>query len=120
MNTHDAIRAHLLAPLGSLDSLPRPESLEVTARLNERRFAEFESLRRNRQGIGRHRYEVPSGFAPHAQIEAAIDRLRRYLDSGNQEHLVDAANLCALEFVNPGSHPAPSFRSVDDGRHVEI
>lgn len=119
MTVHDAIRSHLLAPLGPLDPLPRTESLEVTRRLNEQRFAEFERLSRNRQGVGRHRYEIPTGRAPHAQIEAAIDRLRRYLESGNQEHLVDAANLCALEFVNPGSHPSPSFRSTDDGKHVE-
>jgi len=53
-------------------------------------------------------------------IKSIIKHLRSYLKTGNQEHLVDAANLCMVEAaLNPSCHPAPYFRSIDDGEHTE-
>lgn len=48
-------------------------------------------------------------------IELALDR---YRSTGNQEELVDIANLAMLEFVRP-SHPAPIWAPTDDKDHVE-
>ena len=49
-------------------------------------------------------------------INQAMDRLRRYEDTRNMEHLVDAANMCLLEFEF-GEHPKKHFESLDDGKH---
>jgi hypothetical protein len=51
-------------------------------------------------------------------VSGAIRRLERYRADGNIEHLVDAANLCLMEFMVPNCHESPSFRSIDDGEHL--
>lgn len=52
-------------------------------------------------------------------VGSAIRRLRAYLRTGNTEHLVDAANLCRVEFV-AGSHPRKHWAAADDdGEHAE-
>jgi len=48
----------------------------------------------------------------------AKNRIDRYLEDGNTEHLVDAANMCLLEFEF-GNHPDKHFESVDDGVHTK-
>jgi hypothetical protein len=83
---------------------------------------EFERLRRNRFSVGYFRYghnfeTVEPG--DYLNVESAIQRLQRYLIDGNQEHLVDAANLCAVEYINPASHSNPHFAPSDDGQHIE-
>jgi hypothetical protein len=82
----------------------------------------FEAAMRARLLMGAFRYGPfkAQGRGRHRNIESAIRRLRRYLREGNQEDLVDAANLCLVEFVAPGSHPAPHWHAVDDGEHVEV
>jgi len=45
-------------------------------------------------------------------------RIALYKKTGNDEILVDCANLCMCEFVN-GTHPKKHFKSVDDGVHTE-
>ena len=81
---------------------------------------EFETLMRNRLLVGRYRYakmSAPSKGA-YKNVSSAITRLRRYQDTGNLEYLVDAANLCLVEFV-AGRHPNRHFDASDDGEHVE-
>jgi hypothetical protein len=118
----DHLRASLLSQLPSLDPLPVPVSLEYV--LSRQTLVEqFESLRRNRLAFGffRYRHNFHSGERGHYNsVDGAIDRLKRYLKDGNQEHLVDAANLCMVEFVQPACHPNPHFSPTDDGEHVEI
>jgi hypothetical protein len=46
--------------------------------------------------------------------------LRKYKADGNQEHLVDAANLCMVEFIQPACHPSPHFTPSDDGEHASV
>lgn len=72
----------------------------------------FERLMRNRLVFGAYRYGLrdfaagePSG---HDAVGSAIARLRAYQRDGNQEHLVDAANLCLVEFGCP-MHPSPRW-----------
>ena len=82
---------------------------------------DFEQLMRNRLVMGALRYETfaekRSGHT-YDLIGSTIERLTAYQETGNMEHLVDAANLCMIEFETP-SHRNPNWESVDDGMHVE-
>ena len=77
------------------------------------RLDQFERYMRNRLLMGAFRYgtflEQRGQGLRHDNIPSALRRLRKYWASaeGNQELLVDAANLCLVEFVAPGSHPSP-------------
>jgi hypothetical protein len=86
------------------------------------RSADFELLRMNRKIMGAFRYGSmqENRTKRHRNVEAAIQRLSLYLRDGNQEHLLDAANLCEIEWVNPGSHRNPHFSPVDDGPHKVV
>jgi hypothetical protein len=117
---NEHIRAHLLASIPSLEPLPTPVSLEYVMS-RQTLVARFDELRRNRLGFGffRYHHNFHSGErGKYNSIDSAIDRLRSYKKDGNQEHLVDAANLCMVEFVQPACHPNPHFSSTDDGEHV--
>ena len=76
----------------------------------------FERLMRNRLIIGRYRYGRldRDGDQNYDRVGNAIERLRMYQKTKNAEYLVDAANLCMVEFVNGDHH----FEAVDDGPHV--
>jgi hypothetical protein len=105
----DAIRAHLLARAG-LGDLPTRES-EWCPR--------FEAAMRARLVMGALRYGRMGspGKPQYDRTTCAVRRLLDYAESGNLERLVDAANLCLLEFVE-GIHPLRHFRADDDGRHT--
>jgi len=68
--------------------------------------------------LGTLRYEI-CGRMPYDAVGSAIERLKAYQDDGNREHLVDAANLCRVEWLNP-THPRPCWRAQgDDGIHTQ-
>jgi hypothetical protein len=48
----------------------------------------------------------------------AIKRILKYIEMGNSEHLVDAANMLLLEFEF-GRHPDKHFGAIDDGEHCQ-
>lgn len=87
---------------------------------------EFESHMRDRLMMGFFRYGAfQDPFKPSfKQIESAIRRLQNYLNPeheqyGNAELLVDAANLCMVEWKHP-NNPAFHFLATDDGEeHAE-
>lgn len=81
---------------------------------------EFEEFRKNRMVLGTFRYgDYKSPTAKkYDRIGSAIKRLQRYQETGNSEFLVDAANLCMIEFDVP-NHKKAHFNSVDDGEHVK-
>ena len=109
---HEAIRARLLAQAGVPPDAPKT---------NGRAWSwEFEQLMRNRLRVGGFRYGalVEGARSEYDRIGSAISRLRTYRRTGNLEHLVDAANMCLVEFVMP-SHPAPTWDPADDGEHAE-
>ena len=108
-----------------VSELPMPEDEpEVMLSLDKLRRSQwsetFERLMRNRLVMGSFRYGLlrRNSGAKFDSISSAIDRLQAYKDSGNQEHLVDAANLCLVEFVAE-SHPNAHMESIDDGEHVK-
>jgi hypothetical protein len=110
----------MLSQIEPLDPLPKPVPLEqVIAR--QTLIERFEVLRRNRLAIGYFRYchNFHSGErGKYNSVDSTIERLRRYKRDGNQEHLVDAANLCMVEFVQPSCHPKPHFTASDDADHA--
>jgi len=81
---------------------------------------EFEELMRNRLIMGAFRYgklRAP-GKPQFDRVAYAIRCLEQFRQTGNLEHLVDAANLCLVEFVE-GKHPHRHFAAVDGGDHAE-
>lgn len=78
----------------------------------------FEKLRKNRMIMGFFRYGgIRGNKKKYANIESAILRLKKYQETGNSEFLVDASNLCMIEFTQE-NHPKFHFNSVDDGIHT--
>lgn len=115
---HDQIRAHLLRSCGRIDEPLGQMQLDELQRTEW--SPAFERLMRNRLLMGAFRYgRLHEPHAAHDNVRSAIARLRRYLDDGNQEHLVDAANLCLVEYVRGECHENPNLRAVDDGPHTE-
>lgn len=80
---------------------------------------EFETLMRNRLLMGAFRYgEMNSPNKPkYDRINSIIKRLELYQKNGNDEHLVDVANIAMMEFIE-GDHPKKHFKSIDDGIHT--
>lgn len=111
------LRSRLLAKVH--DS---PVGKSVNAhRLKETQWCpEFEQLMRNRLLLGSFRYGSlqRQRLQQYKNIDSAITRLNLYQETGNLEHLVDAANLCLVEYV-AGEHPNRHFEATDDGIHVE-
>ena len=115
--THDAIRKHLLEEVFGIfeqvERLPDLEELKQTEYCDE-----FDELRRNRMVMGAFRYgrlSNPDKWK-YNFIEGLRKKLWAYVDTGNTENLVDAANYLMLEFMQP-SHPNAHFRAEDNTNH---
>ena len=80
----------------------------------------FEYLMRNRLCMGYFRY-APLSKQKKGQMDniGSIEkRVKKYKETGNDELLVDIANICMVEFLL-GAHPNKHFASEDDGEHVQ-
>lgn len=101
--------------------LPPPEKLPLHVLRKTQWSKPFERLMRNRLIMGALRYETfeEKRHTDHNYqlIESAIQRLQKYQETGNQEYLVDSANLCMIEFECP-THKNPKWDPIDDGEHV--
>lgn len=98
----------------------QPKRIDVASLRESEWCPHFEQLMRNRLVLGAIRYgHMHDMSRRYKNVQSAIKRLETYLQTGNQEHLVDAANLCLMEFIKPGSHPQPHLSPVDDGDHAE-
>jgi len=77
----------------------------------------FETLMRNRLIMGAFRYErFGPGKSNYPTATEAIRRILNYIETGNTESLVDAANMLLIEFEF-GRHPNKHFAGIDDGEH---
>lgn len=78
----------------------------------------FERLMRNRMRVGCFRYGAlgERGKKQYKRIDSIRKRLKKYIDTGNKEMLVDIANLCMCEFEEGSG----SFFSENDYDHVNI
>ena len=66
--------------------------------------------------VGFHRYGQSKVYAENNKydiMETIKARLKLYADTGNQEHLVDAANFIMIEYMYP-QHPNAHFESVEE------
>lgn len=101
----------------STDPAPPPTISEIYA---TQWSPEFERLMRNRLAMGFFRYgPLPSQKKGlYNNIGSIRKRLDLYEATGNDELLVDIANIAMVEFLN-GGHPNKHFTAVDDGVHVE-
>lgn len=68
----------------------------------------------NRLGISHWKYGSIHDTFPHHRrgVDNIQQRVDKYLETGNTEWLIDAANYCLIEFMRP-SHPTPDFRATD-------
>lgn len=99
--------------------LPAPETHRCElAQARACWFPRFIELMRNRMALGTYRYgDFRDPTQPRYDcVGSAQQRIQAYLNSGNTEHLVDAANLLGIEF-EVGQHPSKHFSSIDDGVH---
>ena len=123
MYVHDYLRHHALQSAGVIDP-PCPPTPDPSVALRKNWSEQFVRLQKNRMCMGYYRYGSHVALGPKAEgcayscVDDAIERLRAYRRTGNQEELVDAANLCMIEFCTPTAHPRPSFLSTDDARHT--
>jgi len=118
-SVHDQLREDLLFKAGM-----GPPPYTVQELWHMQWSKRFERWMRARLVMGFFRYgsnrETDRTARPRRHnIRSAIKRLELYLETGNQECLVDAANLCMVEALIPGDHPSPFFGAVDDGIHTE-
>ena len=120
MFVHDYLRQHALEARGIMPEeptkLPDLDSLKQTEK-SER----FETLCHNRLIMGAFRYGQlnKAGKAKYNRIDSIRQRLDLYDATGNQEHLVDIANLCMLEFEEP-NHADAHWSAADDGVHTQV
>ena len=115
---HDFLRERILAQAG-ID--PVGDKTEPLEQLRTTEWCpKFEALMRNRLLMGRFRYGAMNepGKGDYDCLKSIETRLRRYRETGNDEHLVDIANLALVEFVC-GKHPRKHFEASDDGEHCE-
>lgn len=117
MFVHDFLRQHILEQAGIFKPSKRMPELNV---LKQTEWSpQFEKLMRNRLIMGAIRYGClgVKGKPRYDRITSMRQRLDLFEASGNAEHLVDAANLCLLEFEEP-NHPQFHFSACDDGIHT--
>jgi len=110
---HDFIRDHLFRQCGLCDS-----SFPLHLIQSSQWSVLFARYMRNRLTMGFFRYGDNRSPGPYANVPSAMNHLHSYLQTGNQEHLVDAANLCMVEFMTGNCHPTPYFKAADDSEHT--
>jgi hypothetical protein len=112
------IRAHLMSQVPDVAEWGNYSLVRATQTDCE----EFSKLCRSRmtQGYYRYHHDLNSNEpGNYDAVTSAILRLRKYQETGNQEHLVDVANLMLVEFKLP-THPRPYFQALHDEGHSEI
>lgn len=99
---------------------PKKQEIPSLEALRESEWCgEFEELCRNRLVMGAFRYGLmkDQDYNKYNLVREIKERLSLYEESSNLEHIVDAANICMLQFVK-GSRNGEEMRPVDDGRHT--
>lgn len=99
---------------------PQPEFIELKVLSPDFMGSYSEQTTRFLQGmmdrlsVSYHKYGSISGAFPHRRrgVDNVQLRIDKYLETGNTEWLLDAANYCLIEYMRP-SHPNAHFRSTD-------
>ena len=84
--------------------------------------ASFRYGRDCRMIMGGYRYgnirDAGSRVHPRIRTNSMIKRIKRYIETGNTEYLMDVANLAEIEFI-ASTHPNKHFHAVD-GAEAEL
>lgn len=95
-------------------------TLSEIKKINSTLIKEFIDLMMNRLAMGYFRYgpldKQPKG--KYDVLDSIRKRLAKYEAMGNDEVLVDCANLCFIEFLK-GVHPNKHFSAEDDAEHTQ-
>jgi hypothetical protein len=117
------MRARLLKAAGLV--CPKAEAKAKLDALTKSEWSSsFETLMRNRLIMGALRYGTIAENQRKANqkrwdvIGAIANKVRLYEETGNTEHLVDAANYCLLTFLRD-PHPNKNFTPLDDTNHCQ-
>lgn len=112
----DHIRDRLMSTfLPADDEIGRHAHESINSIIDRKRGSDFDRKCNNRLIIGTYRYEDGGKYDA---VGSAIKRLTRYHNGDhNQEYLVDAANLCRVEYDNP-LYDDVYFDAADDGEHA--
>jgi hypothetical protein len=119
------IRDRLLVNVVAADQWPKADAVPVTIdTLEKEQWSDtFERLMRNRFMMGYFRYGslkeqiVGGNSKKYHHLDSAKRRIALYEKTGNDELLVDVANMMMAEFLL-GRHPDKHLSSVDDGEHM--
>jgi hypothetical protein len=78
---------------------------------------EFVQMMANRMVVSYHKYGPVAKGYPHPvdALESLRQRLKKYLDTGNTEFLIDAANFAMIEFMCPSLQDAEFVATDSDG-----
>ena len=117
---HDKIREHLLRDTDLSQTGHLKLSLEDIR--NSQVSAEFRTRQDERMVMGAFRYGLFNKDGTQTKAYDNTGSIKRRVDlytkTGNLEHLVDAANICMVEYMT-SQHPNKHFESADDGEHTK-
>lgn len=111
MTLHDELREHIMKKV-------EPDFLYQQLQKSEW-SPFFERAMRNRLIMGYFRYgplKTPN-FSTEARMGTIQRKVKRYLHTGNDELLIDIANIAMKEFV-AGQHPSKHFKAEDNTDHI--
>jgi len=96
-----------------------PQKIESLESLQRTEWSpRFEQAMRHRLIMGAFRYGKLNSPEKGTwdRLQRISQEIDRYLVDGNDERLVDMANMCLLEFEE-GRHPKKHFKAADDKGH---
>lgn len=113
MTNFEMMRDRLHAQAGIREKKPPHAGKSFEKMLADVWFPEVIEMAQRRMVMGFLRYGgFNRAFAPMEYAWNAVDRIVRYVRDGNLEHLVDALNMCGIEFKT-SRHPRKHFRAQD-------
>jgi hypothetical protein len=117
-NRDQLIRDHIRKRLLPYDDLPEP--IDYLTMMHTQWSDKFIRYMRNRMTVGGYRYGlITDKSRQYDNIGSLIARAEEYLRVGNQEDLVDIANLAMIEFLRGSCHATPHWSPTDDGYHTQ-
>ncbi len=112
MTNTEWMRNRLHVGAGLPPETPWPVQLSYHEILLDEAKDSFTRLMHHRMIMGRLRYGKSRRRAERQDFMEAYKRMLSYAATGNQEHLVDAANFLRLEFRHP-THPLAHWNPKD-------
>lgn len=93
-----------------------PEGYDLATLQKTEWSTEFEQYMRNRLIMGAFRYGLMAEKKKRNKynlLGTVRSKIKKYVETGNKEYLVDIANYCLLEF-ECNDHPNAHFHALDD------